>query len=137
MDPATITALVTTTATALQPFWPAFATKAAETVGAQVPAAIGKVWAAIKERFDKKPSAKEALLDLLKNPDDADLQAAFRVQLKKVLEEDDAFAGDLQRRLESAGAQITYSATQTGTGNVSVQGVGNVVTVAPSGEKKT
>jgi len=59
---------------------------------------------ALKTRFAKRPAAHEALSDLEKSPDDADLQATLRVQLKKALEEDKAFAMELQELLRVAGA---------------------------------
>ena len=96
-----IPALVTTTWTALQPFLPIIATKAAEEVGKT---AVAEVWTAIKKKFDTKEAAKEALADLLKNPEDGDAQGAFRIQLKKLLEEDSSFASDLASLLEKAGS---------------------------------
>lgn len=54
------------------------------------------VWATLqglKAKFDTKATAKEALTDLLKTPDDADLQAVF-VQLKKLVVREDAAFGD-------------------------------------------
>jgi hypothetical protein len=87
-----ISALVTTTWTALQPFLHIIATKAAEEIGKT---AVGKIWAAIEKKFDTKAAAKEALQELIKNPQDVDTQGAFRLQLKKLLEEDNVFASDL------------------------------------------
>jgi len=98
-----IPALVTTTWTALQPFLPIIAAKAAEEVGKT---AVSEVWTAIKKKFDTKEAAKEALVDLLKDPQDADAQGAFRKQLKKLLEEDSSFASDLANLLEKAGSDF-------------------------------
>lgn len=96
-----IPALVTSSWAALQPFLPIIATKAAEEVGKT---AVAEVWTAIKKKFDMKESAKEALADLLKDPQDADAQGAFRKQLKKLLEEDSSFANDLASLLEKVGS---------------------------------
>lgn len=96
-----IPALVTSSWAALQPFLPIIATKAAEEVGKT---AVAEVWTAIKKKFDMKESAKEALADLLKDPQDADAQGAFRKQLKKLLEEDSSFANDLASLLDKAGS---------------------------------
>lgn len=108
-----IPVLVATAWTALQPFLPVIATKAAEEVGKT---AISKVWTAIEKKFDTKAGAKEALLDLVKNPQDADAQGAFRLQLKKLLEEDKSFASDLSKLLESVGDD--YKAQLTGDGAI-------------------
>jgi len=108
-----IPVLVTTAWTALQPFLPVIATKAAEEIGKT---AIAKVWTAIEKKFDTKAAAKEALEDLLKNPQDEDTHVVFRVQLKKLLEEDNTFASDLSQLLESAGTD--YKAQVIGNGAV-------------------
>ena len=136
MDANTLNTLALNTYQALQPYWPLFAAKAAETLGEKAPEAIGNLWTAVKERFARKPAAEETLRDLLKNPDDPDLQAAFRVQMKKLLEEDDAFAGQVARLVESAASHIESRADVKGDQNVVVQGAGNVVTVTASDAKK-
>lgn len=96
-----IPALVTTAWNVLHPYLPVIATKAAEEVGKT---AVAEVWTAIKKKFDMKAAAKEALEDLLKDPQDADAQGAFRKQLRKLLEEDNSFASDLASLLEKAGS---------------------------------
>jgi hypothetical protein len=96
-----IPALVATTWAMLKPFLPIIATKATEEISKM---AVGKVWTAIEKKFDIKVAAKETLQDLLKNPQDEDVQGAFRLQLKKILEEDNSFASDLSKLLESAGS---------------------------------
>jgi len=106
MDPATLSATAMAAWTLLQPYLPIMATKTAEKLGSELPDALGKVWDALKGKLVAKPHAKESLADLLKNPKDPDLQAAFRVQIKKVLDEDPAFAEEFKRLVEGAGAQI-------------------------------
>lgn len=113
-----IPALVTTAWNVLQPFLPIITTKAAEEVGKT---AVAEVWTAVKKKFDTKETAKEALADLLKNPDDGDAQGAFRNQLKKLLEEDSSFASDLANLLEKVGS--TYNAQVNGGGAIA-QGTG-------------
>jgi hypothetical protein len=113
-----IPVLVTSAWTTLQPFLPIIATKAAEEIGKT---AVAKLWTAIEKKFDTKAAAKEALEDLRKNPQDEDTQGAFRRQLKKLLEEDNFFASDLAKLLESAGSD--YKAQIIGGGAVA-QGAG-------------
>jgi hypothetical protein len=96
MDPQVI-GVVATTAVG---FLVSYLAKAGEVVVKQ---AGEDIYQAIKARFSKKPAAQEALVDLAKAPDDADLQASLRVQLKKLLAEDAAFAGQLQDLLQEAG----------------------------------
>jgi len=100
----------------LQPYLPILATKAAEKIGEKVPEAVGKVWGTLQKKFDTKAGAKEALEDLLKSPEDNDLQAAFRVQLKKLLEEDTDFAGSMDQLLKAAGT--SYNARLEGDGAI-------------------
>ena len=115
-------ALLTTSAwTILQPYLPILATKTAEAIGTKVPEAVGKLWETIQKKFDTKDAAKETLEDLLRSPGDADTQAAFRQQLKKLMAEDQSFATELNKLLESAGD--TYNASLTGNGAIA-QGAG-------------
>jgi hypothetical protein len=96
-----IPALVTNAWTAIQPVLPIIAAEEAEKIGEH---AVSKVWGAIKKKFDTQAAAKEALEELLKAPEDADVQGQFRAQLKKLLQEDASFAADLARLLEAAGS---------------------------------
>lgn len=107
--------------TILQPYLPILATKAVETVGGGIPPAIGKVWESIEKKFDTKAAAKEALEDVLKAPKDADTQATFRQQLKKLMGEDESFAVELSKLLEAAGD--THKASLKGDGAIA-QGAG-------------
>ncbi len=123
--------------TALQPYIPLFSIEAAKAAGKNVPAAIGKVWELVKDRFAKKPTADEALKDLLKNPDDPDLQAAVRVQLRKLLEEDAEFTAKLRPMAEAAATEpFTYQAEIKGDASVLVQGTGNTITYSPADQSK-
>src|SRR3990170_2678026 len=106
MDPGIISTTVEATWTALQPYLPVLATKAVEKAGSELPAAVGKLWSGLRAKFDTRPPAKEALVDMLKNPDDSDLQAAFRVQLKKILENEPAFVEELMGLVKETGARI-------------------------------
>ena len=113
--------LATSAWTMLQPYLPILATKTAEAVGGSVPQAIGKVWKTIEKKLDTKGAAKEALEDLLKSPEDADTQATFRQQLKKLLAEDQSFVTELSKLLEAVGD--TYKASLEGDGAIA-QGTG-------------
>jgi len=123
MDPIVIPALVTSAWTLLQPYLPTIASKAAEKVGEGIPAAVSKAWNAIKKKLDSKTASREVVEDLLKDPADTDAQGAFRLQLKKALEEDKSFAVDLEKLLKAAGD--TYKAELHGNGAIA-QGDGAV-----------
>jgi hypothetical protein len=46
------------------------------------------IWEILGPKIATKPTAQEAAIDLAQNPNDQDLQAALRVQLKKLLDQD-------------------------------------------------
>lgn len=96
MDPQTISVIATAAIGVLSPYLAKAGEVAAKKVGEDI-------YHALKARFDKKPAAQEALADLEKAPDDGDFQAALRVQFKKLLAEDEAFAAQLQHLLQEAG----------------------------------
>ena len=105
------------------PLLPLLATKGAEKISEE---AAKSLWEAVKAKFDGKPAAKETLEDLLNEHEDSDLQAVFRVQLKKLLKEDDNFAKQLEGLLKATGTSNTAHIIGGGTvvqGNNSV-GVG-------------
>ncbi len=61
------------------------------------------IYQAIKARFQNKAAAQEALDDLEKLPGDSDTQAAVRLQLKKIMAEDESFVSELKDLLQEAG----------------------------------
>jgi hypothetical protein len=67
--------------------------KASESVGSKFgEAAVEKaqaVWGELSPQVEAKESLKEAATDVANNPEDQDLQAVLRVQLKKLLEQDE------------------------------------------------
>lgn len=96
MDPATLTAF-------LAPFLPTLiklggkvlegvAAKSGETAGTELTKnALNKasaIWEKLFPKVQAKEAAKEAAEDVANAPNDADSQAALRVQLKKILESD-------------------------------------------------
>jgi hypothetical protein len=113
--------LATSAWTMIQPHLPVLATAVAGEISKKVPEVVSMVWEKIKQKFESKPAAKEALEDVIKAPDDPDTQAAFRQQLKKALADDDSFATELSKLLEAAGD--TYKASLTGDGAIA-QGSG-------------
>ncbi len=96
MDPQTINIIAASTIGILSPYLAKAGEAAAKVFGEDL-------YTILKAHFTKKPTAKEALTDLEKNPDDPDLQATLRVQLKKLLTEDEQFAVQLQHLLQEAG----------------------------------
>jgi hypothetical protein len=119
MDPQTI---ATTAVTVLSPYLAKAGEKAVEEVGKKLPDQIGHVWRAIMAKFTGKPAAEEAVKDLVATPDDTDNQAAFRKELRKVLETDTAFAAEMERLLSSARSEAGDTILNTGPGAVATRG---------------
>lgn len=71
-----------------------------------------------------KPKTREAVDDLSNSPDDGDLQASLRVQLKKAVREDHALREELtalMQEIAQGRGSITQTAKITGNENVVTQ----------------
>jgi hypothetical protein len=124
MDPASIATISAGVLAALLPYLPKVAEKAAEKVGEGIPAAVGKLWQAVRGRMEGKETSKEALNDLTAEPESAELQTVFKVQLKKLMAQDEAFAKELLQLTEEIAPQgDAYRAVLHGDGAVA-QGTG-------------
>ena len=114
-----INALASSLTTALVPLLPYLlkaGEKAAEETGkaaANQSLEWGKsLWSKLKPGVEAKPAALEAAEDAAQTPDDEDVQATLRRQLKKLLEEDQSLAEEVSRWLEqgkAAGVIVTAS----------------------------
>ena len=101
--------------------------------GSEVVSRLTKLYDTLKAKLTK-PAAAEALADLEKAPENADAQAALRLQLKKVLADD----ADLRHALEplvreiqdKGGAGLAQTANVSGNENDvnQISGSGNTVT---------
>lgn len=58
------------------------------------------IWSILFPKIEQKTSTNEIVNDIVKAPDDDDLQAAFRYQLKKLLEDDNALAKKLEQLMQ-------------------------------------
>jgi len=70
------------------------------------------LWSRLKPKVEAKPAALEAAQDAAQMPDDEDAQAALRVQLRKLLTEDQSLAEEVSRWLEqgkTAGINVSAS----------------------------
>ncbi len=125
MDPVTI---ATAVVAFLSPYFAEGGKAAAKKVGEALVATI-------KRRFQGKPAAEEALKDVEEAPQDEDLQAALRVQLKKVMRQDEAFAAELATLLDEArrSAPTTYQARVTGSGAAALSTGGGPAAAAGRG----
>jgi hypothetical protein len=60
-----------------------------------------KIWSRLAPKINANPAAKESVNDLIKSPKDDDYIAAFRVQIKKLLESDPSLAKELYSQLNN------------------------------------
>lgn len=118
--------LAASAVTLLTPFLKKAAEKGAEKLGES---AAGTLFDKLKGSL-KTPAGQEALSDLTKAPDDADAQAALRVQIRNAAEQDPQFASQLQELVSKTGA-VTQNQVANVTGDqnkvAQVQGSGNVI----------
>lgn len=76
-----------------------FLTKAGEAASQK---AGEDIYRRLRARFQQRPAAQEALVELERQPNDADVQAAVRLQLRKLLEEDQGFATELYQLVQTS-----------------------------------
>jgi hypothetical protein len=80
------------------------------------------LWERLRPKVEEKPAAQEAAEEVAARPDDDDALAALRLQLRKLLEEDQQLAGDLTRIWEEAQAANVVQVTASGDRSVAVGG---------------
>ena len=131
MDIATLCTLVISL---ISPYVQKAAEKLAEEQGKRIPDYIGKLYSTIKSRFARRRLAKKALTDFVRRPQDADLQKALEVQLKKLLVEDPKFAAEIGRLVSDiheidkdgillqtqSGGLATFGSVAAGKGGVAI-----------------
>lgn len=125
MDPITLALTTQQLMPYLQQYGPLFATKAIESLGEKVPEAVGKLWQAVKSRFDAESAAKAALEKLIADPQNDKLKNVVEFHLEEYLKNDQTFVEKIQPLLKEAqaAAPITYQAYATG-GSAVAQGAG-------------
>ncbi len=67
------------------------------------------LWNRLLPRLQDKPAAFEAAQDLARMPEDSDAQAAFSLQVRKLLAEDSDLARDVANLLIDSSVHITAS----------------------------
>jgi len=77
------------------------------------------VWEKLSPKVEAKEAAKEAVTDVAKHPEDEDLQVVLRVQLKKLLDQDEGLVKAITKILQQDAADGTSGTqiVQTVTGN--------------------
>jgi hypothetical protein len=122
MDPATLAAGVTSF---LAPYLVKAGQALANEAMEHLPEGVNKVWSYVTEKFQGKPAAQEAAKDMASNAKDEDNQAAFRKELRKLLEDPTVLAelsSLLEKGKESVGINVQSGAVATGGGVAAGQG---------------
>lgn len=78
------------------------------------------LWERLTRSLAERPTALESVRDAAEAPDDADARAALRLQLRKLLAEDEQLAGDLRRLLDERPGRSGPSVTVTASGERSI-----------------
>ncbi len=124
MDPISITPLVISAWGFIAPYAKKVAGKLVQKAGESLPDVVGKIWDTVKGKMEENADTKALPADLVAAPDDQDMQGAFKYQLKKLLENDEAFAKRLEALVTEAKQQgATYTAKLKGDGAIA-QGTG-------------
>ena len=125
MDIGTLASSLTTALVPLLPYLLKAGEKAAEetgkTVGGQSLEWAKSLWAKLKPKVDAKSAALEATQDAAQTPDDEDAHAALRVQLEKLLAEDQTFADEVSHWLQQGKAEGN-TVTASGERSVAIGG---------------
>lgn len=105
MDVATLAKDV---AAFLTPFLP-YLLKAGETAaegvwGQAAWESVKALWGKLRPKVEARPAAQEAAQELADHPDDEDAQAALRLQLRKILAEDEVLAAEVAQLWEKTKA---------------------------------
>lgn len=126
MSPVSLATGLTVFLAPLLPYLLKGGEKAAEEVGKKFGSAVWEratgLWAKLRPRLEAKPSAQEALHEVIQAPEDQAAQGALNLQLRKILAEDSDLARELAIWLEEAkqaGVRITVA---SGNRNVAIGG---------------
>jgi hypothetical protein len=133
-----IDALVQGVSAVLMPVLPSLAEfggkmaeSAAEKIGEDLWEGGKKIWEKLRSPFELRPAALEATKDVIATPNDGDVQAAFRQQLKKILSQDHALAVEIERML---GQLQQQNVTVIASGDRSVAGVNFINSTITTGD---
>lgn len=94
--------------------------KAADAIGDEAANYAQKLWERLRPGVESKPAAQEAVEEVAANPEDEDALGALRIQLRKLLEEDEKLAAELTEIWQQA--QAANVVTASGERSVAVGG---------------
>ncbi len=136
MDVATLAKDVVSFLAPFLPYLLKMGEKAAEEIGAKAGAEAWErakaLWGRLHPRIEAKPAAQEAVKDAAAAPQDEDAQATLRLQIRKILAEDETLAAEIAHLWEekkAAGVTVNRSVIIIGkaSDNIIITGDGNQV----------
>lgn len=96
------------------------AEEAGRVIGEQAWSHGQALWQRLRPRVEEKAAAKEAVADVVQQPDDEEARIVLKRQLEKLLAEDDELAADVERLW--ADARAANVVTASGERSVAVGG---------------
>jgi hypothetical protein len=93
------------------------------------------IWQRVQPLLEERGSAREALEDLKKNPDDDDARAAVRLQLRKILADDAEVAAELAKLVGARASELNKTVTVSGSRSVAIGGDVVTGTILVTGDR--
>ena len=127
----TATVLASSAVALVTPYLTEAAKAGAKTAGEAAATGVGRLWGMLRARLTS-PAAAEAVQELEQHPEEADVQAAARRQLKKALEADAAWQAEIAELVKELGGASTgarQELQQVGNDNIGVQAVDSQVNI--------
>ena len=103
----------------IEPYLVLIAKGSMEKISEIIPESVGKLWNKIFDGFNKSPGKEKSLEDIMNYPDDKDIQASFRVQLRKIIDEDPSFRSELLTLIGNNFPDTSFKAELHGNGAIS------------------
>ena len=126
MNVAELAERVTALLTAAMPYLQKAGDEASGEAGQQLDRGVWEaaqaLWQRLRPKLETRPAAMDAVADLVSDPRDPDLQAALRVQLKKILADDTDLAAALAHLPAVAITPTFYSAQASDRGVIAQNG---------------
>jgi hypothetical protein len=117
-----VSPLATQLVSILSPFLPKLAAGAAGQLQEHGGELARQLWKHLEPKTKNRPALDEAIKDVASAPKDEDSQAALRVQLRKLLQDDPTLRQELDSALQQAGATTTTTVTASGERSVAIGG---------------
>jgi len=128
-----ITSLAYSLAIALQPYVPIFLTKAAGSLGEQVPNAVKEIWGLLKPRFEKKERAAKVLTELAQSPESEKELSKLEWQINNILVENQELVSILSKimeKLENEKSATSSISNLNSNNNINLESSNNNVIVS-------